>query len=134
MRVAVAAPTAEALDAAFAAAAAQGAEGFIFYYSPTTPALDRSAAEVAARRHLPGVYQLRGPVDAGGLMSRTVDYNASFARTADYVARILSGVDPAELPMGVPEKFDLVINMPTADALGITIPPEILARATHIIR
>jgi putative ABC transport system substrate-binding protein len=134
LRVDVASPTDEALDAAFDAAAAQGVEGFVFYYTPTTPALDRHAAEVAAQHHLPGIYETRGSVDAGGLMSRTVDYNASFARAADYVAQILAGADPANLPVGVPESFELVINLKAAAALGLTIPPDVLAQATEVIQ
>jgi putative tryptophan/tyrosine transport system substrate-binding protein len=134
LRVDVGAPTNDALDAAFDAAVARGAEAFVFYYTPTTPALDRHAAEAAAQRHLPGVYEARGSVDAGGLMSETVDYNASFARAAEYVVQILAGADPADLPVGVPERFDLVINLPAAQALGITIPPAVLAQATELIR
>jgi putative tryptophan/tyrosine transport system substrate-binding protein len=130
----VAAPSNDALDAAFDAALGQGAEGFVYYYSPTTAALDQHAAEAAARRHLPGVYETRGPVDDGGLMSLTVDYNASFARAADYVAQILDGADPADLPVGVPETFDLVINLPSAQALGVTFPPDVLSQATELIR
>jgi putative tryptophan/tyrosine transport system substrate-binding protein len=134
LRVDVASPSNDALDAAFDAAVTQEADGFVFYYTPTTPALDRHAAEAAANRHLPGVYETRGSVDAGGLMSATVDYNASFARAADYVAQILAGADPADLPVGMPEHFDLVINLKAAAALRITIPPEVLAQATEIIQ
>jgi putative tryptophan/tyrosine transport system substrate-binding protein len=134
VRVDVAAPSTDALDAAFTSAVEQGAQGFVFYYTPTTPELDRRAAEDAAQRHLPGIYETRGAVDAGGLMSETVDYNDSFARAADYVAQILAGADPAELPVGVPERFELVINVQAATALGIAIPPEILGQATEVIR
>ena len=134
LRVDVANPSNDALDAAFDTAVAQGADGFVFYYTPTTPALDRHAAEATAYRRLPGVYETRGSVDAGGLMSATVDYNASFARAADYVAQILAGADPADLPVGVPEHFDLVINLKAATALGIIIPPDVLAQATEVIQ
>jgi putative ABC transport system substrate-binding protein len=134
LRVDIASPTNDGLDAAFDAAVAQGADGFVFYYTPTTPALDRHAAETAAHHHLPGIYETRGSVDADGLMSQTVDYNASFLRAADYVAQILAGADPADLPVGVPEHFDLVINLRAAAALGITIPPQVLAQATEVIQ
>ena len=134
LRVDVAGPTNDALDAAFDTAAAQGADGFVFYFTPTTPALDRHAAEAAAQRHLPGIYETRGSVDAGGLMSQTVDYNASFARTADYVNRILDGADPADMAIGVPEQFNLIVNLKAATTQGITFPPDILAQATEVIQ
>jgi putative ABC transport system substrate-binding protein len=67
-------------------------------------------------------------------MSRTVDYNASFARAADYVAQLLAGADPADLPVGVPEAFELVINLRAAASLGITIPLDVLAQATEVIQ
>src|SRR5262249_20764588 len=125
--------TDDALDAAFDDALRQGAQAFVFYYNPTTPELDRHAAAAAAQRRLPGIYETRGSVDAGGLMSNARDYNDSFARPADYVVQVLAGADPATLPVGVPEHFELVLNENAARALGVPFPQVVLDQASTVI-
>src|SRR5262245_4515580 len=85
--------------------------------------------ELAARYRLPGIYEYRGFADAGGLMAYGVDIVELFRSAASYVDKILKGAKPAQLPIEQPTKFELVINLKTAKALGLTIPPSPLARA-----
>ena len=88
----------------------------------------------AAMSRLPAIYGLRDFVDAGGLMSYGVDRRDIFRRSAIYVHRILNGVRPADLPVETPTKFELAINLKTAKALGLTIPPSLLQRADYIVQ
>ena len=83
---------------------------------------------------LPAIFGLREFVDAGGLMSFGTDRRDLFRRAATYVHRILTGTSPADLPVGEPTKFELAINLKTARALGLTIPPSLLQRADYIIQ
>jgi putative tryptophan/tyrosine transport system substrate-binding protein len=91
-------------------------------------------ADFALKSRLPSVYNARAYVDAGGLMSYNADQAESYRRVAYYVDRILKGAKPAELPVERPTKFEFVINLKTAKQIGLTIPPDLLARATKIIR
>jgi putative ABC transport system substrate-binding protein len=125
---------AEDLPAAFEA----GREGRADALLVTTAALftvERAAiAELAARHRLPAIYPLSVHVrDAGGLMAYHVDEVDLFGRAAGYVDKILRGALPAELPVQQPTKFNLIINLKTAKALGIAIAPSILARADEMI-
>ena len=88
----------------------------------------------ALKSRLPSVYNSRENVDAGGLMSYGADVADNYRRVAYYLDRILKGAKPAELPVEQPTKFELVINLKTAKQIGVTIPPDVLARATKIIR
>jgi putative ABC transport system substrate-binding protein len=91
-------------------------------------------AEFATQQHLPSVFAARESVVAGGLMSYGPSLSDLFRRAATYVDKILQGVKPADLPMEQPLKFELVINLKTAKALGITIPPHLLVLADEVIR
>jgi putative tryptophan/tyrosine transport system substrate-binding protein len=88
---------------------------------------------LSAENRLPAMYPFRGYADAGGLMAYSPDVLAQFRRAAAFVDKILKGVKPADLPVEQPTKFELVVNMRTAKALGLTIPPSILVRADHVI-
>ena len=91
-------------------------------------------ADFALTSRLPSMYQRRESVDAGGLMSYGADLASSYRRVAYYVDRILKGAQPADLPVEQPTKFELVINLKTAKQIGLTIPPEVLARANRLIK
>jgi putative ABC transport system substrate-binding protein len=93
----------------------------------------RRIASLAATKRLPAVYGYREHVDDGGLISYGVDLRACFRRGAYYVHKILNGVAPGDLPIEFPTKLELVINLKTAKALGLEIPPTLLARADEVI-
>jgi putative tryptophan/tyrosine transport system substrate-binding protein len=88
----------------------------------------------ALKSRLPSMYYDREFVDAGGLMSYTADTAESYRRVAYFVDKILKGAKPADLPVEQPTKFELVINLKTAEQIGLTIPPEVLARANRLIK
>jgi len=90
-------------------------------------------ADFALKSRLPSVGN-RQFVDAGGLIYYGTDLAASYGRVAYYVDRILKGAKPADLPVERPSKFELVINLKTAKQIGLTIPPNVLARADKVIR
>jgi putative ABC transport system substrate-binding protein len=88
---------------------------------------------LAAQHKLPAVYWDRAVVAGGGLVSYGADYIDQFRRTAGYVDRILKGEKPADLPVQAPTKYELVINLKTAKALGLDVPQALLARADEVI-
>ena len=90
-------------------------------------------ADLAARHRLPAIYAFRFHVSSGGLISYGVDAIDLFIRSAVYIDRVLRGAKPGELPVQTPNKFELVINLKTAQALGLTVPPSLLARADEVI-
>ena len=88
---------------------------------------------LAARYRLPAVYPYRFFAELGGLLSYGVDLNDNYRRAASYVDRILKGAKPSELPVQAPTQFELVLNLKTAKALGLTVPPTLIARADEVI-
>jgi putative ABC transport system substrate-binding protein len=93
----------------------------------------RRLPDFALRRQMPSMFVTRDYADAGGLMSYGPNFRAMGRRAAEYVDRIAKGAKPADLPIEQPTKFELVINLKTAKALGLTIPPAVLARADEVI-
>jgi ABC-type uncharacterized transport system substrate-binding protein len=82
---------------------------------------------------LPTIYPYREAVDGGGLISYGINFSQNFRRGADYVVKILKGAKPGDLPVEFPTKLEFVINLPTAKALGLQVPPSLLARADEVI-
>jgi putative ABC transport system substrate-binding protein len=121
------------LDAAFAAAAADGDGAIVVQHSPLTGGERWRVVGLAARFRLPAVYPLRDYVEAGGLLSYGPVLSDNFKRAAALVDKILRGASPGELPFEQPTRFELVVNLKTAKELGLTIPPSILARADEVI-
>ncbi len=120
-------------DAAFRSIAQSGAQMLLVLSSPFFSEYRRQVAELALQHRLPSMFIFKGYVEAGGLMAYGVDQGATYRRTADFVAKILKGAKPADLPVEQATKFQLVINLKTAKALGLTIPQSILARADEVI-
>jgi putative ABC transport system substrate-binding protein len=111
----------------------QNVEALVVLADPLSFNLRVQLIDFAARQRLPAVYQQRNYVDAGGLMSYGIDEVAVTGRVAELVDKILRGTRPADLPVEQPTTFELVINLKTAKALGLTIPPSLLARADQVI-
>jgi putative ABC transport system substrate-binding protein len=129
----VEATTAEELDIAFASAAAQHADGIVDLGDPLTFVEAPRVIALAAKYHLPANYFFRHSAKGGGLSSYGPDIPDLLRRAGDYVDKILKGTKPADLPVAQPTKFDLVINMKTAKALGLDVPPSLLLRADEVI-
>jgi len=120
-------------DAAFQSVTVGGAQMVLVLSSPHfVPQLQR-IVELANARRLPTMFLVKIYVEAGGLMSYGVNFPSMFSRAADYVAKILKGAKPADLPVEQPNKFELVVNIKTAKALGIELPQGILLRADEVI-
>jgi len=117
----------------FEVAAKGGAQLVLVQSSPAFTKHRTEIGELAVKHRLPTMFTFKHYVIDGGLMSYGVDFPPLWGRTADYVARILKGAKPAELPIEQPTKFELVVNLKTAKALGVTIPKGILLAADEVI-
>jgi putative ABC transport system substrate-binding protein len=122
------------IEAAMTQLGREPGHGLIVPPDPVTNSYRKLIVELASRYRLPTIYALRAATTEGGLISYGVDIPDLFRRTAVYVDRVLRGEKPADLPVQQPTKFDLVINMKTAKALGLTIPQSLLVRADEIIQ
>jgi putative ABC transport system substrate-binding protein len=121
------------IASAFSTMVKERADAFIVMPSPMLFGEHQRIVELAANSRLPGMYQAREFVDAGGLMSYGANLDDLFRRTATYVDKILKGAKPAELPVERPTKFELVINVKTARAMGLTVNRDILLVADELI-
>jgi putative ABC transport system substrate-binding protein len=121
------------IERAVAVFARSGNGGLIVTGSALTGAHRDLIIALAVRHKLPAVYTSRLYVTSGGLISYGADFVDQYRRAADYVDRILKGEKPADLPVQAPTKYELVINLKTAKALGLTVPPALLARADNVI-
>jgi putative ABC transport system substrate-binding protein len=110
-----------------------GNGGLILTAAPSAPVHRDLIIALAARHELPAVYIERLFVDAGGLMSYGTNFVEQYRSSASYVDRILKGEKPADLPVQAPTKYELIINLKTAKAMGLTVPPSLLARAEEVI-
>jgi putative ABC transport system substrate-binding protein len=124
----------EDLDGAFRSARAWRAEAINVLASPTLHGLRQPIIEGAARNQLPAIYQWREIAQAGGLMSYGPSFRDVLRATFVQLGRVLKGAKPADLPVEQPSKFELIINLKTAKALGLTIPQSLLARADEVIQ
>jgi putative ABC transport system substrate-binding protein len=110
------------------------ADGLIVLASPFLNANRKSLLQIVAQNHLPATYEVRAFVEDGGLMSYGPSFSQMYRRSATYVDKILKGAKPSDLPMEQPTKFELVVNVQTAKALGLTIPQSLMLRADEVIQ
>jgi putative ABC transport system substrate-binding protein len=122
------------LDRAFAAIAKERPDAFIVLADRVFLHDRARIVDFAVRNRLPAVYPYRELVEAGGLMSFGPNYADMHRRAATYVDKILKGAKPGDLPVEQPTKFELIINLKTAKALGLTIPKDLLLRADEVIQ
>jgi putative tryptophan/tyrosine transport system substrate-binding protein len=122
------------LEGAFQAQVKEGVSAAIVISNPLFLRYTKRIAELALKNRVPSMYERSDYVEAGGLMSYAANDAENWRRSAVYVDKILKGAKPADLPIEQPTKFELVINLKTAKQIGLTIPPNVLARADKVIR
>jgi len=122
------------IETAFQAATQKHADALVVLGSPILNAHRKQIVELAAKSRLPATYNRLEYVEEGGLMTYGVNINDLFRRSATYVDKILKGAKPADLPVEQPKKFEFIINLKAAKQIGLTIPPNVLARADRVIR
>ena len=127
-------PTSDRYESAFKEAIKAGSAALMVTTSPLLTSGQKVITELAIRHRLPAIYARADYVESGGLMSYGQDRAEPYRRAALFVDKILKAAKPAELPVEQPTKFELVINLKTAKQIGLTVPPNVLARAEKIIR
>jgi len=124
----------DAFDSTFSAVAKERPGALFVLFDPMLFAHRARIVEFASKHRLPAMYPHREYAEAGGLMAYGADLRDNFRRAATFVDKILKGAKPADLPVEQPTRFELLINLKTAKALGLTIPPALLARADEVIQ
>jgi putative tryptophan/tyrosine transport system substrate-binding protein len=122
------------IETAFRAAAMGRADAVLVLGSPILNSQRTQIVDLAAKSRLPAAYSRPEYVDAGGLMTYGANIPDLFRRAATYVDKILKGAKPADLPVEQPTKFEFIVNLKAAKQIGLTVPPNVLARADRIIR
>jgi putative ABC transport system substrate-binding protein len=122
------------VDTAFRNAVSRRAHAIIFLQSPVFSSRRKALAELAVKNRLPAMYPQTDYMDAGGLMTYGPSMTDLFRRAATYVDKILKGAKAADLPVEQPKKFEFIINLQAAKQIGLTIPPNVLARADKVIK
>jgi ABC-type uncharacterized transport system substrate-binding protein len=122
------------IETAFRAASKGRADSVLVLTSPVINPYRTEIATLAVKNRLPAIYSTPEFVEDGGLMSYAVSLNDLYRRAATYVDKILKGAKPADLPVEQPKKFEFIINLKAAKQIGLTIPPNVLARADRVIR
>jgi putative ABC transport system substrate-binding protein len=121
------------IERTFAALTKARAQGLIVLPNPVTLMHQTQIVELATKNRLPAIYPYGEFTESGGLMAYSTNRTEMYRRSATFVDKILKGTKPADLPIEQPTKFELVINLRTAKALGLTIPPSLLLRADQVI-
>ena len=124
----------EDIDNAFASIRKERAGAVIVFGDPMFGTQRKLIGDLALKNRLPSIYGASDNMEVGALMSYGVNFNDLYRRAATYVDKILKGAKPADLPVEQPTKFELVINLKTAKQIGLTIPPNVLARADRVIK
>jgi len=122
------------IETAFRAAGRGRADAVLVLNSPVSSSRQKEIADLAVKSRLPAFYNRSEYVEYGGLMSYGVSFTELGHRAATYVDKILKGRKPADLPVEQPKKFEFIINLKAAKQIGLTIPPNVLARADRVIR
>jgi ABC-type uncharacterized transport system substrate-binding protein len=126
--------SADKIDTAFTAAQKAGSAALAVALGPLINSHQKRIVELAAKNRLPAIYSRADFVESGGLMSYGADQEEPYRRIAVMVDKILKGAKPADLPVEQPTKFELIINLRAAKQIGLTIPPNVLARANKVIK
>jgi putative ABC transport system substrate-binding protein len=125
--------SASGIDEAFAAMVDDHRQGVVILSDALMVFNEKKLAELTLQNRLPAIFGFREFADIGGLVSYGANLGKQYRRAAWYVAKIVTGADPGDLPIEQPTRFELVINLQTAKALGLTVPPTLLATADEVI-